>query len=198
MLYMLFIKFKINNPSKFAEFKLLFEHMIKVRKIGFKFEEEEEQVLDWENMTDEEAVEVAGSLLDEPNYEEIRYKKLIPDYAQQFLRAYVSFDKKKTGDLSFSTLCIFSYLEFSFEVNMDELQELDTKQGVIRFSTLNFPYGGSERFLIVLRAYELIPFECYDGFTVYNINWQSHFVHEAIEQPEKTRRYLASFRNQTP
>ena len=52
---MLYIKFEINNLSKYSDFQKLFNHMQETRK-AYDLEEfeEEEPEYDWENMTEEE------------------------------------------------------------------------------------------------------------------------------------------------
>ena len=60
----------------------------------------------------------------------------------------------------------------------------------MEFSTGNFPFGGMERFLMVLKAYDLVPVECFNGFTIYEFDWISEFEHNAIELSEKTIKYL--------
>ena len=77
-----------------------------------------------------------------------------------------------------------------FEVEMDHLKKLDNTIGLVEFSTGNFPYGGMERFLMVLKAFGFIPLECYNGFTIYRFDWTSDFRHEAIDLSEKTKKYL--------
>ena len=164
--------------------------MVELRQPGFEFEEEEEPEIDWDNMTDEQFQEHLKSFAKELPPEEKRYKELIPDYVNQYLGSYVDFDGQRAGVFGFKALGIFNYLEFGFEVDMDNLQKLNENRGVVEFSTGNFPYGGMERFLITLKAFGLIPTECFNGFVVYQFDWTSEFMHEAIELPEKTVAHL--------
>ena len=95
---MLYIKFEINNLSKYTDFQKLFGHMQETRQAGYDADEfeEEETEYDWENMTDDEY----QKFLEEPTVtpEMERYQKFIPDYANDFLESYVSFDKNRAGD----------------------------------------------------------------------------------------------------
>ncbi|MCE7995648.1 MAG: hypothetical protein HEP71_26960 [Roseivirga sp.] len=195
---MLYIKFDIQDSSKFMAFEKLYAHMVKVRQPGFEFEEEEVPEFDWDNMTPEEVdkgVKELHSLLDEDEQELKRYKELIPDYANAFLKRYLQVDNDKAGVLGMlETLSILNYLEYGFEVDMDNLDKIDESSGQVEFSTGNYPYGGMERFLMVLKAFGLMSTECYNGFTVYEFDWASDFEHEAIELPEKTKAYLAKMK----
>lgn len=192
---MLYIKFNINDSSRFIDFQKLYDHMVSVRQPGFEFEEEETPEFDWDNMTPEEVDEGVKKLhefLDQDQQELKRYKELIPDYANVFLESYLQVDNEKAGALGIlEVLSILNYLEYGFEVDMDNLEKLDDNHGLVEFSTGNFPYGGMERFLMVLKAFGLIPTECYNGFTIYQFDWTSDFEYEAIELPEKTEAYLA-------
>lgn len=187
---MLYIEFDIKDSSKYNDFEKLYNHMVKVRQVNFKFEEEEEVEIDWDNVTDEEVNEIFSA----QNSEKKRYKELIPNYADQFLKSYVGFDQQQTGLLGFKVLEILNYLEFSFEVDMVLLKKQNENSGIVEFSTGNYPYGGMERFLMTLKAFDLIPTECYNGFTIYKFNWISDFKHKSIELTEKTTEYLKKFK----
>lgn len=194
---MLYIKFNIQDSQKYTDFQKVYEHMVEVRQPGFEFEEEEPPKFDWDNMTEEEGDEALKKLLefdsqDEPEVK--RYKTLIPDYANLFLEKYLQVDNDKSGPLGILEACsLLNYLEFGFEVDMNNLEKLTENSGLVEFSTGNFPYGGMERFLMVLKAFDLTPNECYNGFTIYEFNWTSDFEHDAIELPEKTKEYLKKF-----
>jgi len=204
---MLYIKFKIKNPSKYIDFQKLFDHMVATRQVGFQFdnevsEEVEEPEHDWDNMNDDEIQNVINGWFEETSNskpihtpEMKRYQQLIPAYASDFLDLYLGFDKQRAGDFAFHALSIFNYLESTFEVDMDNLKKQSDTIGIIEFSTGNYPFGGMERFLMTLKAFDLIPTECFNGFTIYEFNWTSAFEHDAIEFPEKTKEYLLSFKN---
>ena len=186
---MLYVIFDIEDPVKFEAFQKLYDHMVKTRQPDFEFEEEEEPEIDWETITDEEYQALLEGWRNEPEPEEKRYKELFPDYAHTFLQSYIGYDKSRAGEYGFNTLGIFNYLEFSFETDMNNLEKLDEHHGKVEFSPHGFPYGGMERFLMVLKAFGLTPTECYNGFTVYKFNWTSDFTHEAIELPKETEAY---------
>ena len=75
-------------------------------------------------------------------------------------------------------MSIFNYLEFGFDVDLNCLEVFKKDKGIIKFSTGNFPFGGLERFFITLKAFQLIPIECFDGFSVNQIDWKSDFDYE--------------------
>ncbi|MDO6439093.1 hypothetical protein Q4534_16855 [Cyclobacterium sp. 1_MG-2023] len=195
---MLFIRFNIQSPTKFEDFKKLYEHMEAVRQPGFKFEELTPTLIDWDNLSKEEydaAYEKLIASLDEDPAQE-RYQSLIPLYANKFLESYLKVDNDKSGQLGIQeTLSIFNYLEFGFEVFLTKLEKQNENFGVIKYSTDNFPYGGIDRFLMVLRAFDLVPTECFDGFTVFDFEWVTDFEYNAIDLPEKTTAYIK--RNET-
>ena len=70
---------------------------------------------------------------------------------------------------------------------MDKLNE---DVGIIKLSTGNYPFGGLERFFMTLKAFDLSPIECFNGFTVFEFEWTSEFEYEGIILSEKTKRYL--------
>ena len=190
---MLYTKFNIQDSSKYQDFERLYEHMVKVRQPCFKFEENEGPEFDWDGMTQAEvddAVQKLSDFLDQAP-EERRYLALIPDYANEFLEGYLQGDNEKLGALGIpEALSIFNYLEFDFEVDMDKLEKLNEQLGIVKFSTGNYPFGGLERFLITLRAYDLTPTECFDGFNICALEWSSNFEYNTVELPERTKVYL--------
>ena len=191
---MLFIKFKIDDSSKYTDFKKLYNHMVDVRQPGFKFEEEELPTFDWDSMNEQD-VEDALKKIDEYDDPEIlaanRFKSLIPDYANAFLEKYIKTDNDKLGDLGIqNVLSLLSYLEHDFEVDMDNLETLNNDLAIVEFSTGNFPFGGMERFLIILKAFGLISIEGFDGFSIVAYNWTTDFEYSSINLPEETKVYL--------
>lgn len=195
---MLYIKFTIMDSSKFDDFQKLYDHMVKIRQPNFQFEEEENSKLDWDSMTELEVDITTKKLIQnlEQAPEIHRYKKLIPSYVNIFLEEYLQAENGKLKPLDTQdVLSIFNYLEYGFEVTMNSLKKNLGRVGIVEFSTSNFPFGGMERFLITLRAFDLIPTECYDGFTVHKFDWISNFEHDAIKLPKKTQAYLRKLEN---
>lgn len=201
---MLYIKFEINNLSKFADFQNLFQHMQETRQDGYQFEDvqptnnkEDQPDPDWENMTDEDYQKYFDAILEvkEDTSQIKRYDRFIPEYANGFIESYIAYDKTEAGNFSYEKMDIFNYLEVAFEVDMNHLEVFIDKTGVVEFSTGNFPYGGMERFIFTLKAFDLTPIECFDGFSVFGFDWKSDFVFESIESAEKTKEYLARFKN---
>ena len=191
---MLFIKFKIDDSSKYTDFKKLYNHMVDVRQPGFLFEEEELLTFDWESMNEQD-VEDALKKINAYDNPEIfvakRYKSLIPDYANTFLEKYIKTDNDRLGALGIqNVLSLLSYLEHDFEVDMDNLETLNNDLAIVEFSTGNFPFGGMERFLIILKAFGLISIEGFDGFSIVAYNWTTDFEYSSINLPEETKVYL--------
>lgn len=187
---MLYIKFDIIDSSKYFDFHKLFNHMINTRQPNYEEEEEEEPKFNWENMTDKE-MEVAFQKINDFDPKVNRYKKIIPNYADTFFKKYLNLDKESFGEFSFKgVLSILNYLEYSFEVNMDNLEKLNENKGIIKFSTGNYPFGGIDRFLLTLKAFDLVPNEYYNGFSILKLIWVTDFKYDTIELPEKTKGYL--------
>ncbi len=188
---MLYIQFEIQNASKFEDFKNLYNHMVQVRQPGFKFDDEGPE-FDWDTMSEEEvdaALQELNTFLDEQvEPEKHRYKALIPSYAKEFLESYIKNENEKSGYFGESdALPIFNYLEFGFEVDMDHLKKINEHSGIVEFSTGNYPFGGLERFMMTLAAYELKPVACFDGFNPCKIHWTSAFAYELIISTKKNR-----------
>ena len=186
---MLFIKFKIEDSKKYQDFLKLYHHMVAVREPNFQFEEESVPEIDWDNLSEIEtkaALEKIDEFFDE-DPEDRRYKKIFPKYADEFLKSYIKSDAEIAGAYGFDIKGIFNYLEFSFEVNFDALKPLKNDVNLIEFSTGNYPFGGLERFIMTLKAFDLIPLECFDGFNVFKFDWTSEFTYQTIALSEKTK-----------
>lgn len=195
---MLYVKFKIQDEEKFADFQKLYEHLVKVRQEDFEFYEDKSD-LDWDNMTAEEMDKIFETMFDKvsPEAEELkRYEQNIPSYSNAFFESYIKGDDTEVGNLDKQeVLSIFHYLEFDFEVDFNKLSELQDNLGIVEFSTGNFPFGGLEQFFITLRSFDLIPTSCFDGFSVNEINWTSNFEYDLKEQSKQTKVYLKKFEN---
>lgn len=194
---MLYIKFHIEEATKYNDFVKLYNHLEMVRKPGFEFEDEVPE-FDWDNMNENEvneALKLIDESLDEELVEYKRYQEVIPEYANLFFEKYLKLDNDKLGNLGIhDVLSIFNYLEFGFEVELDALKKIKESLYVIEFSTGNYPFGGLERFLITLKAYNLIPLECFDGFSINEIKWNSDFEHSFLELKKQTEVYLKKAR----
>lgn len=190
---MLYIKFEIQDSAKYEDFQKLYNHMVKVRQPGFKFDDEGPE-FDWDNMPEEEVDAAVGELnkfLDEQVEPEIyRCKDIMPSYVNVFLERYLIEDNENLESLGNQTvLSIFNYLEFGFEVDMDNLKKINERVGIVEFSTGNYPFGGMERFIMTLAAYDLKPVACYDGFKKCEFNWTSNFDYDLIILPKKQNRF---------
>jgi len=90
---MLYIKFEIKDSSRFEDFQKLYDHMVKVRQPGFKFDDVGPE-FDWDGMKTQEevdaAVEELNTFLDQQVEPEIyRCKALLPSYVKVFLESYL-------------------------------------------------------------------------------------------------------------
>lgn len=193
---MLYIKFNNQSPSKFEDFLTLYQHMVTVRQPNFSFEEEEPEPIEWEKLSQDEVDKAVEKLCDfifeDPAAK--RYQRLIPEYANGILMEYLKIDNERLGELGIEeTLSIFNYLEFGFEVDFTNLELNMEQQGIIEFSTLDYPFGGIDRFLMVLKAFDILPTECFDGFNVFRFDWTNKFEYNAIDLPEKTTAYIKSY-----
>lgn len=194
---MLYVKFKINETEKFNDFKKLYNHLVAVRQPDFDFGNEEPD-FDWNSMSQKE-MEEAFIKIDEASdkvaLELERYQNTIPEYATSFFKKYLKIDNDKLGQLGTQkVLSIFNYLEFGFEVDFNHL-EINATNGIIEFSTGNFPFGGLERFFITLKAFNMIPTECFDGFSVNEIQWESDFEYDFVEMKNETEAYIQKFKS---
>ncbi|WP_439129577.1 hypothetical protein [Polaribacter sp.] len=190
---MLYVKFKIQEVDKFNDFKKLYNHLVAVRQPDYNLEEEVPD-FDWDAMNHkevEEALKIIDESLDEEAVVLKRYKKVIPEYANSFFEKYFKMDNDKLENLGVQeVLSIFNYLEFGFEVDLNHLELLTNDNGIITFATGNFPFGGLERFFITLKAFEMLSVECFDGFSVNKIIWESDFEYYFIELEEETKNYI--------
>jgi len=149
-------------------------------------------------MTEEEVEKATKQLIDflDEEPEVRRYREFIPEYTHLFLENYLKVDNEKLQSLGIQeVLSIFNYLEYGFEVDFDHLKKIDQHLGIIEFSTGNYPFGGLERFLITLKAFGLLPTECFDGFTICTFEWVSDFEYNTTTFPEKTKDYLKKYKN---
>ena len=190
---MLYITFNIIDALKFKDFQELYKHMLNMRQPGYKFPDDSPEI-DWDSKhTQEEIDEAVKKLNDyldvEPEVH--RFRALIPDYAKAHLQKYVDTDNEKLKVIGVqNVVSIFNYLEYGFEVDFDSLEKTSEHCAVIKFYTANYPFGGIERFLITLKAFELTPIECFDGFAISKIEWTNSLEYETTELKEKTKAYL--------
>ncbi|WP_405563773.1 hypothetical protein [Polaribacter sp. Asnod6-C07] len=180
---MLYIKFTITELEKFKDFKVVYNHMDAFR-IG-EYEEEKLEI-DWETATEEEI----DAYFDEDRPKRKLFDTLFPEYAKQFLERYFSLENAKSQLINEYNLSLLNYLEDGFEVNLDSLEKTENNKGIVKFSTGNYPFGGIDRFLMTLKAFDLQPTECFGGFDVFEFNWTSDFEYEAQILEEKTKLYL--------
>jgi len=189
---MLYIKFEIKDSSRFEDFQKLYDHMVKVRQPGFKFDDVGPE-FDWDGMKSQEevdaAVEELNTFLDQQVEPEIyRCKALLPSYVKVFLESYLQGGNESLESFgSQEVVSIFNYLEYGFEVEMDTLKKINDHLGIVKFSTANYPFGGMERFIMSLAAYDLKPVACFDGFNECDIKWTTTHEYDSVVSLKKNR-----------
>ena len=184
---MLYIKFTIENPKKLTNFNAVYQHMCAVRTPGYQ---EKEATIDWETATDADI----EYYMDEERPKIELFNQLFPMDTQQFLSGYFEPDSQKSALERADILPFFNYLEYDFEVDLDALDLLENKEAIIKFSTGNYPFGGMDRFIMTLKAFELNPIECFDGFNVFQFEWITDYEYDALILSEKTTEYLKFLR----
>lgn len=195
---MLYIKFKIQDASKYRDFQKLYDHMVMVRQPNFVIEDDEPPEFDWDHMTAQESEVAIETLLDYCERDKLdfmRFQKLIPNYASVYLESYYKQDSDNVEPLSESdSNAILNYLEYGFEVDLNKLQNPTKDLSIVEFSTGNFPFGGLERFLMTLKAFDLLPVECFDGFSALRLDWTTEFEYDSTVLPEKKQGLFQKFR----
>lgn len=122
------------------------------------------------------------------------WSKTIPEYAKEVFREYYKEEKTERDIDSYGFKATINYIEFGLEVDLDNLIELENGQARLEYTALAFPYGGMDRLLLFLVAYDLIPLESFNGFSVIEFNWVSKFQYDWKELEEKTESYKAQFK----
>jgi hypothetical protein len=181
---MLYIKFNISDREKFSAFKAVYNHMCNVREPNYR---EKDREIDWETASEEEIDRFMDQ--DWPKIE--LFNTLFPAYTNQVLNSYFYSDNSKNVVVNEDKASLINYLEYGFEVDLDALQELQNNEGIIKISTGNYPFGGLDRFLMTLKSFGLMPFECFDGFDVIKYNWISEIEYEEMILIDKTKEYLS-------
>lgn len=174
---MLYIKFNIEDRYKFEDFKKIYKHMVMVRQPDFKFDDKGPD-FDWDSMKEEEVdialIELNNFLDQQAEPEKYRCKELFPSYVNEYIKDFFKEENNNIEQLgNLDTLSIFNYLEYGFEVDMSNLKKINQDTGIVEFSTGNYPFGGLDRFIITLAAYNLKPIMCFDGFNKCEITWNS-------------------------
>jgi hypothetical protein len=185
---MLYITFTIASPEKFTAFKKLYQHMCAIRTPDYQ-ETAGAETIDWTTATEEEM----DAFMDKDSPKIELFHRLFPEYAQQFLANYFYDDAGKSVLEQEDIVSFFNYLEYGFEVDLSVLEQFANNEGIVKFSTGNYPFGGLERFFMTLKAFEMHPLECFDGFEVFQFQWTAENEFEALILPEKTMEYLSGF-----
>lgn len=120
------------------------------------------------------------------------WQEMIPNYAKDFLGGYYEEEKALSMLIPASFTDTINYLEFGLEVDLEGLVQVDETKIRLDYTALSFPYGGMDRLMIFLKAYDCIPCEAYTGFSVVKLNWTSAYDYEATELAEETQLYRAN------
>lgn len=184
---MLYIKFNITQRTKFTDFKRVYDYMITYRKQGYSPKDEIIEI-DFATATEEEI----SNFWDEDKPKRKLFDKIFPDYASSFILGYNAIENQKSIFNNESKVSFIDYLQDGFEVDLNDLKITDNNLGIVKFSTGNYPFGGLDRFFMILKAFELTPTECFNGFDVVKIIWKSDYEYEAQVLTKKTEEYLKS------
>lgn len=183
---MLYIKFRILEIEKFVDFKKLYNHMCLVREPNYT-EPKDDFKIDWNTATDAQI----DDFFDENRPKKALFDALFPTYTHSLINNYFTSDDASKNILRDDLkVCFINYLEYGFEVYLDGLEVKNNEEVIIKISTGNYPFGGLERFFIALKSFKLIPFECFDGFNIFQFNWISQIDYEEIILEKETKEYL--------
>jgi len=101
--------------------------------------------------------------------------KLLPDYVKRYYRMR----KLDRANTNFKNMV--EYLQWGLEANLDDLKKTGEDIGRLDFSTGNYPYGGMDRLMVFVNAFDCRPIEIYNGFNVNSVSWISKFNFECQE-----------------
>ncbi|OAB78921.1 DUF2764 family protein [Cochleicola gelatinilyticus] len=189
---MLYINFEIGDTAKYKDFEKLYAYMVEIRQPDFKFDDTGPE-FDWDTIPEDEvenALEELNTYLDQQVEPEVyRCKEKLPEYVREFLKHYLQHTSESPEYISDrDVVSIFNYLEFDFEVAMENLLTTDEYSGVVQFSTGNYPFGGLERFIATMAAYQIKSISCFDGFNHCELHWTSAYDFEFIPKSKNTKR----------
>ncbi|MFT5891211.1 MAG: hypothetical protein ACI9Y7_001312 [Dokdonia sp.] len=118
------------------------------------------------------------------------WKETIPEYVKTFLQGFYNLENALSNLVRDSFKATVNYLEFGLEADFTGLTMVDATTARIDFEALGYPYGGMDRLLIFLKAFNCIPNEVFNGFSVCQLSWDTLYDYSATELPEKTATYL--------
>lgn len=118
------------------------------------------------------------------------WEAVIPEYAKTFLQSFYKVENSLSQLVRENFKATVNYLEFGLEVDFTGLIMVDVTTVRINFEALGYPYGGMDRLLIFLNAFDCIPNEVFNGFSVCQISWDTLYEYSATELPEETATYL--------
>lgn len=186
---MLYITFQVKNHDKLKDFEKLYQYMIEARQPSFQRLDDYANV-DWGDLSDEEMSELFNDDLQSKKV----FEGLFPDYTTPLLHKHFNHENEKLGPIGLLDMyTLLDYIESGFEVDMDELK-VEGDKGIVKFSTGNYPFGGLDRLILILNAFELSPQECFNGFEVFAFKWISELEYKTIELPDITDTYLNTFK----
>lgn len=170
---MLYIQFATQDEKATIAFQKLYDYLTANHYQDYVMREYEDDI-DLEERLQERAL--------------VNYKTYFPEYAQAYLEKYFEATDGTYYSKEESLTGLFSYLDVDFEVEFTNLT-FEDGFGTITFAARSYPYGGLDRFLMVLKAFGFEPVECYNGFDVFEFQWESEYDYSANVLPEKTKAY---------
>lgn len=118
------------------------------------------------------------------------WQEIIPPYAKLFLQGFYKEENILSPLIHESFKSFINYLEFGLEADFIDVTAINSTKSQVRFVALGYPYGGMDKLMIFLKAFDCIPYEIFNGFSVCSLSWNTTYEYSAIELPEKTKAYL--------
>ncbi|MFN8360905.1 MAG: hypothetical protein U0264_13410 [Candidatus Kapaibacterium sp.] len=101
------------------------------------------------------------------DYEIESFKALIPEYVFNFF-------SKENNPQGWSLENIIRFLIEDLDVTYLDISEIHNNIGRLNFDPNGYPYGGPDSLIQFLKAYDMTPYEVYEGLDTYVISWVSN------------------------
>ncbi len=118
------------------------------------------------------------------------WEETIPEYAKTFLQRFYKLENALSPLVRENFKATVNYLEFGLEADFTNLTMINATTASIGFQALGYPYGGMDRLLIFLKAFDCIPNEVFNGFSVCQLSWDTLYDYSSLDLPKKTATYL--------
>ena len=113
------------------------------------------------------------------DYEIESFKALIPEYVFNFF-------SKENNPQGWSLENIIRFLIEDLDVTYLDISEIHNNIGRLNFDPNGYPYGVSDSLIQFLKAYDMTPYEVYEGLDTYVISWVSNIEFKfELKVPQK-------------